>query len=123
MKKRGQFHSASAAGGLIGLVTLFIVLYIIFLPPEVREELLDDETIDRDGRVTTFNNTLLKQTVGRLEFYAPSFDHFIPSVYIFEKKDSLEIKYGLSNPCFNTVFLQKSKIFCCMNKNVLGNLE
>jgi len=68
---------------------LFIVLYIIFLPPEAREELLaDDEFEEIDGEIRRINRTLLEEHVGRLEFYPPSFDHFIPSVHIFEKRES-----------------------------------
>ena len=86
---KGQTHGAGAAGGLIGLITLFLVLYIVFLPPEIREELLaDDEIEEVDEELRRLNNTLLEKHVGRLEFFPPTFDHFVPSVYIFEKKDS-----------------------------------
>lgn len=103
MKKKGVVHNAGAVGGLIGLIALFLVLYIVFLPPEEREALLEMEEIeDAEERVRILNNTLLEKTVGRLEFYPPAFDHFIPSVYLFEKRESTLIEK------INPFFIQNS---------------
>jgi hypothetical protein len=102
MKKRGQKAvPGSAAGALIGLITLLIIFYIILIPPAERERLLGDETT----AVETTGNILLQDYVGRLsEVDKDSQKHLVPNVYLKEttestvlaQENSFMIKKGLS---------------------------
>jgi hypothetical protein len=101
-KKGGMVApTGSSAAVLIAFITLFIVLYILFLPSDAREELLSDDPYT-PGTMTPgarSNATLFESGVGRLEHYsAGTFDHLIPSVYLFQTISATEIK--TENPFF-----------------------
>lgn len=65
--KKGK--AASGAAALIGLIGLFIILYILFLPADIRENILDgDGTIDGSNNQTRVQGRIvLEEKPGRLD--------------------------------------------------------
>ena len=70
MHKKAQ--AASSAAAFIALVTVAIVLYILFLPPDIRNDLLGDGSSsgDTSGGINNSGtvSVLLKQNVGHLNY-------------------------------------------------------
>jgi len=66
--KRGQ--SAGNAAAFVAILTVLIIVYILFLPPDIRTELLGDRTdILGNGSNTGVNtNILLQQNVGTVTY-------------------------------------------------------
>jgi len=92
--KRGAgAPSGSSAGSVIGILTLLLIFYILFIPPEERRELLyGDNDSDSDGRNGN-NSILLLANIGRLDYQSESdYDHTIPNVYLVETKNAQVIE-------------------------------
>jgi hypothetical protein len=95
--KRGckLFHNLKSQGGinaalLVAIIAAVIIIYILFLPTEDREALLDEES-DYAGSSTSSNAeliTLLSENVGRLDPVGRVRDKDIPNVNIFEITNS-----------------------------------
>ena len=65
--KRGQYASNAAA--FVAIITVLIILYILFLPPDVRTELLGDKNAIINGNTNSVNSeNLLKQSVGKITY-------------------------------------------------------
>ncbi|MBS3138540.1 hypothetical protein J4207_02440 [Candidatus Woesearchaeota archaeon] len=101
--KRGQ---AAAAATLIAVIAGMIVLYIIFLQPDDRAELLgEDIRFSGTGlRSSGKNATLLNETPGRVDFLSQKkVEHSIPTVHLFthtkgvviEQRPSLQVSRSL----------------------------
>lgn len=75
---RGQ-KNAGGAASLIGLILLVFVFYILFLPPQAREELLTQNVSDlKDDEAY-----LLNATPGTVSFTEKNvFDHNLPNIYL-----------------------------------------
>lgn len=90
LAKRGadKIQTGGPASTLIGIMTLIFVLYILFLPPDERRELLErNET--SDGRNTALGTLLLDETPGRLEYTDKGvFDHPLPNSYLTEERNA-----------------------------------
>jgi len=84
-KKRG-----AAAASTIGVLILLFIFYILFLPPDAREELLegDGTTLSSNGEAIA-QEVLLQESIGRL---APqgqtTFDHHIPNLFLAESRNA-----------------------------------
>ena len=68
ISKKGQAPTGGQAATLVVIIALLIVFYLFFIPPDVRDEILegDGENItDSDDSVA--NETLLLETPGTLE--------------------------------------------------------
>ena len=95
--KRGckLFHNLKSQGGinaamLVAIIAAVIIIYILFLPTEDREALLDEES-DYAGSSSSSNAeliTLLSENVGRLDPVGRVRDKDIPNVNIFEITNS-----------------------------------
>lgn len=90
LRKKAQ-KSGSQAAILIAIIALILIGYILFLPPEEREALLDGE--DGDGYYTGTadekNITLLNVTSMRLEYVGEDeYDHIIPNLYLYERTEA-----------------------------------
>jgi hypothetical protein len=67
--KKGQANGAAA---FIALLTILIILYILFLPPDVRTELLGDKNPSVNNTTTGINSAdgsiLFRQNIGRVNY-------------------------------------------------------
>ncbi len=100
MYRRG--HSAGNAAVLVGIVAGVMILYILFLPPDVRDDLLNGNGTTING--VEYNETPLLETPGRLDYLKfDQIEHTLPSFRIYATKegkaikdiDSLYVKDGL----------------------------
>jgi hypothetical protein len=83
VNKRGQ------ASALIGIITLLIIFYILFLPPEERKELLADEKTGAPGGVPGAGEILFQSAPGRLTFVGQTeFEHMIPNLLLTEERQA-----------------------------------
>lgn len=93
-KKKGQVGTGSAMF-LIILITLFIILYILFLPPEEREELLglEEENVTEEVEEVEPENLLLKESPGTIyKVKQEEFIHSINSFSIFTRVEDMVLK-------------------------------
>ncbi len=95
--KKAQGTSAASATGFIALVVGLIILYIIFLPPEERAELLgENETIEEDDEegvsVEDEENILLLEYPGRLDYLKEKeYEHDISPFYLSKTTNAQEL--------------------------------
>ena len=94
--KKAQGTSAASATGFIALVVGLIILYIIFLPPEERAELLgENETIEEENGVVsveTEENILLLEYPGRLDYLKEKeYEHDISPFYLSKTINAQEL--------------------------------
>ncbi|MEK6874742.1 MAG: hypothetical protein AABX52_03265 [Nanoarchaeota archaeon] len=94
--KRAQ--PANEAWVLVGLITLLLVFYILFLPPADRKKLLEETPTTAQGLA---NSTLIVEHVGLLESHEPTIEHGIPPSHIFEAKKAVVLE------SFNPFFIKK----------------
>ncbi len=66
MNRKAQAASSSAI--LVIVITVLIILYILFLPPEDRDQLLRPNVTDPDNGVTPATGVILREQVGRIEY-------------------------------------------------------
>lgn len=100
--KKGQ--SGGSAGALVAVITLLIVLYILFLPADVREDLLEDGD-NGDGTAGSISGfkELLSETPGVLaDLNVLEFEHHIPSVNLFALTGAETLKR------VNSIFVKNS---------------
>ncbi len=89
MSKRAQ--SGSNAAALVAIIAGLIILYILFLPPEVRNDLLEgnESNIWWDDNGGVVERTVLEENPGKLEYLkTDTFEHDIPSLYLLTKTDA-----------------------------------
>jgi len=116
LKKKGQQGAGSAA--LVAIIAGLIVLYILFLPPSEREDLLG-ENGNNDGHSSTDNKignitVLLDEDPGRLDYLQGNeFEIDIPSFDLFKTTNANEIEVFNDFSVRNGVFDQKDaeKVF------------
>ncbi len=92
IKKRGQ--GATNAATLVALIAALIILYILFLPPSEREELLNGNvTGEGEAEAEGENETILRENVGRLDFLkVDEYEHDIPSFTLYKTTEAVEIE-------------------------------
>ncbi|MBI5388846.1 hypothetical protein HZB01_00535 [Candidatus Woesearchaeota archaeon] len=121
--KKGQ-PSGAMAGVLILLVGFIIILYILFLPPKDRADLLGEPytdvanpygTLNPDGSTPTYaptGQTVFKESPGRLDYHSQNeFTHDVPSFNLFQTINSVVLT--TENPFYtkNGWFDKKDKSF------------
>ena len=89
--KKGQVTSGGSVAVLIFLIALFMVFYILLLPPADREALLNQTDIDEDkNTVNEITNVLLEQQPGILKPQSSgTVKHKIDSVNLYIKEEPL----------------------------------
>jgi len=95
MKKKGQLpQDGRGAGALVGILLVLIIAYIIFLPAEDREKLLEGNGDDKEGVIKEGDNiTLLEESIGRIDYRKlDEFEHDIPSFTLFKTTNSEILK-------------------------------
>lgn len=82
--------SGAAAATLIGIITLLLIFYILFLPPAERKALLEDEIAPGiPGGVPGLGEVLFSASPGRLTFMPQTeFDHLIPNIVLSEERQA-----------------------------------
>ncbi len=95
VKKKGQVDASNAAA-LVALIAALIVLYIMFLPPDVRYNLLQDNTTANatsSSAAASENSTLLDVTPGKMSFISETrIEHPIPAVTLYKTTNARIIK-------------------------------
>lgn len=90
--KKGQASPTSAGGAatLIVILGLIFVLYILFLPPEVREELLNPENESDDYTYSDeVKSLLLNKAPGKIDHVSlKTYEHNIPSFNLMKTTNS-----------------------------------
>jgi hypothetical protein len=112
MQKKGQ--SASAAATLIALIAGFILLYLLFLPPETRDALLgnggSETTPGTDLPAGIINKSVLTETPGRIDYLKfKEYEHPLPAVTLYTVKNAQERKISDSIYVKNGVFDKSDK--------------
>ncbi|MEM4755730.1 MAG: hypothetical protein QW594_01215 [Candidatus Woesearchaeota archaeon] len=114
--KKGQ-ESASGAAVLIALVGLFVVLYLLFVPPDFRESLLNENKTSTTGNTTTkpAYALLLREQPGLLSYISGTVcpnnecEHPLPSFSLYRTVTPTQI--ASFNPFIvkNNIFVKEPK--------------
>ncbi|MFW6220684.1 MAG: hypothetical protein ACOC3X_03330 [Nanoarchaeota archaeon] len=115
-------QTAGTAASFIAIIAGFLLLYLFLIPPDLRNDLLNDQPIDDDNNKNNnnendlffdkFNKTLLSVVPGRIDYLKQSqFEHNIPSVYLYTTTSAKEELIS------NVVFV-KNSIFDRENEEV-----
>ncbi len=91
LKKRGQKTGGHAAT-VVGIITLILVAYVLFLPPEERELLLEDTLEDgEEAESNGENRTIFEVNQIRLSYVGEDeFEHVIPNIHLRETTAAYE---------------------------------
>lgn len=122
MAKKGQ-NTAGGASALIAIIAGMILLYLLLLPPDVREDLLQDqpssEFSGEDGTgdnaksvLDDMNNTVLEESPGRISYLRfDEFDHNLPAINLYTETEGKEKTIG------NALYVKKG-VFDEQSKNI-----
>lgn len=109
--KRAQ---AAPAASLLALIAVFVLLYILLIPPDMRAELLGDSgygTKDPDEEspsTVRFNKTVFVTSPGRIDYLKFSeYEHPLPAVNLYTTSDSEQRTIGDSVYVKNGIFDRK----------------
>jgi hypothetical protein len=81
-------HTGKPAAALVGIIVILIVFYILMLPEETRESLLDGKDITETTK--EYPSKLIDKTIGKLSFIAEEkIDHYLQGSYLEEKQESV----------------------------------
>ncbi len=83
--KRGQGGVNAAV--LVAIIAGIIILYMIFISPEQRENILDEES-NNDKSTSKDNISLLSETIGTIEPFHTLDDRDIPNIRLIESINS-----------------------------------
>ncbi len=115
---------ANAAGSFIGLMLLFFVFYVLFLPPAERDSLLATNDSGSSPRILR-NTTLMNIAVGHVAAQGPPFvEHLIPSMILSEATQAQVLSvipsFAVKNSWFDTV--DKTVTFSVQNLVLTENV-
>ncbi len=99
IKSKKADNTITSAGGAMGLVSLmvgFIILYIIFLPPDERAKLLgENETVveaEENASVEDEENILMLEYPGRIDYLKEKeYEHDISWFHLYKTIDAQEL--------------------------------
>lgn len=107
-QKKGAVFAGNAAA-FIAILTVLIIVYILFLPPDIRTELLGDKNAIINGTDSTGANTkvLLKQNVGTITYINTNEKTYdLPAIRIYSPTSGQVLKnipsMSLRNALFDT---------------------
>ena len=112
--KKSQTSAGSIAVFVI-LLALFMVLYLLFLPPKDRANLLgenktSEDTNGNNGGTTASGNVLLTQSLGLLKpFEKETSTHEIDSVQLFLKDEPMTEDLATSISVSKSMFSTETK--------------
>jgi hypothetical protein len=111
MLKRGQATGASA---LIAIMTILIILYILFVPPDVREQILEDEydgVVDEEDEEYNKSRLILSEHPGRIEEIDDlEVKQSLPAVYLTSIYESKLIEQQNTIYLKNAWFSEKAEV-------------
>ena len=109
-KKRGQ-TSGSGAAALVGIITVILIFYILFLPESERQQLLADEEEVNGQEEIVREVSLVEVTQLRLSFVGEDeFDHIVPNINLFQTTAAQELHTETPFYVRNSWFDKQSKI-------------
>lgn len=116
VKKRGQAQAvdAGSASLLVLVIIGAILIYVLLVPPDIREALLNDNQTGGNGNGDNGGgeSILLREQPGRLDYLSnKEFEHNIPSFYLYRTINSVEFMK------INGVYT-RSAVFNKQGKNV-----
>ena len=118
--KKGQSQNkGGSAATFIFVLGFILILYILFLPPEDRQDLLG---IDSDGNGNGYdkyelNETLITVNSLHLDYLSmDNFEHNVPPFYLFVKTESKEL-------FSQNAFYVKNNWFSSQDKKINFNIE
>ena len=123
-RKKGQ-NTAGGAAGFIAIIAGALLLYIFLVPPDVREELLQDDPVTGPGNgvgpgddlLDGVNRTLLDKSPGRISYLRfDEYEHNLPSINLYSEKSAKERSIG-------TAIYVKSGIFDKKDETVSFSVE
>ncbi|MBS1267117.1 MAG: hypothetical protein MAG795_01089 [Candidatus Woesearchaeota archaeon] len=98
-KKRAQANVVNAGDASLVVLVIIgaILLYVLLVPPDIREDLLNDNETESNGsgdnNDTDIVKVLLKEEPGRIDYLSEDeYEHTIPSFYLYKTTDSEELK-------------------------------
>jgi len=108
MSKRGQ--SGTNAAILVAIIAGIIILYIMFISPKEREDLINGNGNQNVETTNKDNISLISETVGTLDLIGTLDDRDIPNIYLIESVNSKEL--DTINPVYvrNGWFDKKIKV-------------
>jgi len=111
--------SAAGAAALVGVIGMAIVLYIILIPPEARQELLGDKPYSylpgqsspsNEIVESGFNKTLVLENIGEVDYIKQrEIEHPIPALNLYTTTSGSLIKEENSLYVKNTLFSREFK--------------
>ena len=96
-------NTGKPAATLIGFLTLLIIFYILLLPADVRDPLLEGENLSENGD-SKETNELIQQQIGKLSYIQEEqINHYIAGAYLQDQQkqtvfgdfDAFEISKGV----------------------------
>lgn len=105
--------NAGGAANLLIIIALVLVLYILFLPPESREELLGENISGSEGGgVAGLENVLLLENVGTVDYVPSEYeDHDISNFYLSAQTNAEVLDQFNAFIIKRGWFVKKDKIF------------
>jgi len=128
---RAQVSGTSAAV-LVAIITVLIIIYILFLPPKERAELLGENISTIDGISISGNATLLSVSPGRLDYLPQKeVEHTLPTVNLFtttkaevlESRQSLYVKNAWFDKSFANMTFSVSDLPNTKNVMLVFNVK
>ncbi len=93
IRARGAQASGTGAAVLIAIIAALIVVYILFLPPETREQLLEGGQPGQGTAGVNYGQPLLLATPGRLDYQPENeIEHTVSPVTLFSRTSSTVLK-------------------------------
>jgi hypothetical protein len=109
MGRRGQTANPST---LLAIITLVIVLYIIFIPPSFRKQLLNENSTDTNSDVSGYDKVLLKKEPGFWSYNdLKNMEHDLNSFNLISKSEAKAIAEAKVVKAKSTAFSKETGKF------------
>lgn len=114
--KRGQSNPAV----LIAIITLIMILYIILIPPDYREDLLNDGNSTDDTSYTSFDRTFLDKNPGYWSYHSlKSMDHDMNAFNLMSRTEAKNLIDAKTIVAKSTAFSKETGSFSFRVDNLM----